>query len=194
METITVRAATAHDLATLLALYREFQAFHIMRLPDRLRTPPAENEAEVRAVLIKLLDAPDAALFVAETAGVVIGLAEVYLRADAADPATIAHRYGHVQSLMVTAQSRGHGAGAGLMAAAARWARERGGGRAAAQHVGAGRWAAGVLRATWLSDAAANAGATIERGGRAEIVRPQSESHRSQTITAGGWPSACCIS
>jgi GNAT superfamily N-acetyltransferase len=126
METITVRAATAHDLATLLALYREFQAFHIMRLPDRLRTPPAENEAEVRAVLIKLLDAPDAALFVAETAGVVIGLAEVYLRADAADPATIAHRYGHVQSLMVTAQSRGHGAGAGLMAAAARWARERG--------------------------------------------------------------------
>jgi GNAT superfamily N-acetyltransferase len=126
METITIRAATAHDLAMLLALYREFQAFHVMRLPDRLRTPPAEHEAEVRAALGKLLGEQDAALFVAEVAGVVIGLAEVYLRADAADPATIAHRYGYVQSLMVTAQSRGHGAGAGLMAAAARWARERG--------------------------------------------------------------------
>ncbi|HZC78936.1 MAG TPA: GNAT family N-acetyltransferase, partial [Ktedonobacterales bacterium] len=92
----------------------------------RLRTPPAEHEAEVRAVLVKLLGEQDTALFVAETAGVVIGLAEVYLRADAADPATIAHRYGYVQSLMVTAQSRGRGAGAGLMVAAARWARERG--------------------------------------------------------------------
>src|SRR5258706_16475851 len=85
METITIRAATAHDLAALLALYREFQAFHVMRLPDRLRTPPAEHEAEVRAVLVKLLAAPDAALFVAETAGVVIGLVEVYLREDATD-------------------------------------------------------------------------------------------------------------
>jgi GNAT superfamily N-acetyltransferase len=126
METIIIRAATPDDLAALLALYREFQAFHVMRLPDRLRTPPAEYEAEVRAALNKLLGEPDAALFVAEVAGVVIGLAEVYLRADAADPATIAHRYGYVQSLLVTAQSRGHGAGAGLMAAAARWARERG--------------------------------------------------------------------
>jgi GNAT superfamily N-acetyltransferase len=80
----------------------------------------------VRVALVNLLDAPDAALYVAETAGVVIGLAEVYLREDATDPATIAHRYGYLQSLMVTAQSRGHGAGAGLMAAAARWARERG--------------------------------------------------------------------
>src|SRR5260221_12151803 len=126
METITIRAATAHDLATLLALYREFQAFHVMRLPDRLRTPPAEHEAGVRAALGKLLGEQDTELFVAETAGVVIGLAEVYLRADAADPATIAHRYGYVQSLFVTAESRGHGAGAGLMAGAARWGRERG--------------------------------------------------------------------
>src|SRR5258706_8520373 len=126
MEIITIRAATAHDLAMLLALYREFQAFHVMRLPDRLRTPLAEHEAEVRAALGKLVGEQDAALFVAEVAGMVIGLAEVYLRADAADPATIAHRYGYVQSLMVTAQSRGHGAGAGLMAAAARWAREQG--------------------------------------------------------------------
>src|SRR5258707_9172069 len=126
METITIRAATAHDLAMLLALYREFQAFHVMRLPDRLRTPPAEHEAEVWAALVRLLGEQDAALFVAEVAGVVIGLAEVYLRADAADRATIAHRCGYVQSLFVTAESRGHGAGAGLMAAAAGWARERG--------------------------------------------------------------------
>src|SRR5260370_32085218 len=125
METITVRAATAHDLDALLALYREFQAFHVMRLPDRLRTPPAEHEAEVRVALVNLLAAPDAALYVAEGAGVVIGLAEVYLREDAADPATIAHQYGYLQSLMVTVQSRGLGAGGGLMAAAARWARER---------------------------------------------------------------------
>jgi GNAT superfamily N-acetyltransferase len=126
METITVRAATAHDLGALLALYREFQAFHVIRLPDRLRTPPAEHEAEVRAVLVTLLDAPDAALFVAVTAGVVIGLAEVYLREDATDAATIAHQYGYLQSLFVTAESRGRGAGSELMAAASRWACECG--------------------------------------------------------------------
>src|SRR5258708_6299832 len=89
IETITIRVATPDDLDGLLALYREFQAFHVMRLPDRLRTPPAEHEAEVRAALVKLLGAQDAALYVAETAGVVIGLAEGYLREDAADPATI---------------------------------------------------------------------------------------------------------
>src|SRR5258708_16455724 len=97
-----------------------------MRLPAWPRAPRAEHDAEVWEALVKPLGERDAALVVAEVAGVVIGLAEVYLRADAADPATIAHRYGYVQSLMVTAQSRGHGAGAGLMAAAARWAREQG--------------------------------------------------------------------
>src|SRR5262252_5400447 len=102
MATTTIRTATAGDLDTLLALYREFHMFHVARLPDRLRAPAVRHEAAVRGALLKLLEAQDAALFVAEAAGTVVGLVEVYLRQDAPDPATVAHRYGHVQSLMVT--------------------------------------------------------------------------------------------
>src|SRR5258708_19585482 len=94
-----------------------------MRLPAWPRAPRAEHDAEVWEALVKPLGEEEAALLVAEVAGVVIGLAEVYLRADAADPATIAHRYSYLQSLFLTAEPRGRGAGSELMAAAARSSR-----------------------------------------------------------------------
>jgi len=68
----------------------------------------------------------DSALFVAESAGRVVGLAEVYLRQDEPDPATVARCYGYLQSLMVDPAYRRQGIATQLMAAAEAWAQARG--------------------------------------------------------------------
>jgi len=56
----------------------------------------------------------------------VVGFAEVYLRKDEPDPARIAYKYGHLQSLLVTEAFRQHGIGEKLLEAAENWAKGRG--------------------------------------------------------------------
>jgi GNAT superfamily N-acetyltransferase len=125
-----IRRAHEADLDDMIALYEEFHAFHVHGVPDRLRLPerPGDPElrAEVRELLLTLLRDPEAALFVAEVDGALIGLAEVYLRRDAPHPLTVSHTYGYLQSLVVTAEQRGRGLGTRLVVAAENWARGQG--------------------------------------------------------------------
>ncbi len=48
------------------------------------------------------------------------------MQRDTVDPAVVAHQYGYLQSLMVTASARRQGLGERLLAAAERWSRDRG--------------------------------------------------------------------
>lgn len=126
-QTPIIRPATMADLDELIALYREFHSFHVRALPAWLRQPGPDNEEEVRAALIGLLDDKDAAILVAEAGdGRLVGLAEAYLRWDEPHPATVAYTYGYLQSLSVTAAWRGRGVGRQLTTAAQRWALGRG--------------------------------------------------------------------
>ncbi len=126
MDGIIIRRANDNDIVALLALYREFHEYYVRRVPDRLRALERYDDKYVLRPLTNLLHDADAALFVAEDAGMLVGLAEVYLKRDEPTPATVAHIHGHLQSLMVTEAARRQGIGRRLVEAAHRWATERG--------------------------------------------------------------------
>ena len=126
MDDITIRRANDSDIPALLELYREFHEYYVRRVPDRLRALQRYDDEHVLRPLTNLLHDPDAALFVADNAGILIGLSEVYLKRDEPNPATVAHTHGHLQSVMVTEAERRQGIGRRLVEAAHRWATERG--------------------------------------------------------------------
>jgi GNAT superfamily N-acetyltransferase len=66
----------------------------------------------------------DSAIFVAELPSGLVGLAEVYVRQDEPNPLRVSRRYGHLQSLIVSAAFRRKGIGAQLLQAAQKWAKE----------------------------------------------------------------------
>jgi GNAT superfamily N-acetyltransferase len=123
----TIRPARVADLDALIALYREFHAFHVYALPAWLRLPPDDDALEVRTTLTKLLGDEDAMILVSEADNAaLVGLAEAHLRRDELHPATVAYTFGYLQSLFVTAAWRGRGVGKQLVAAAQCWAGEHG--------------------------------------------------------------------
>jgi GNAT superfamily N-acetyltransferase len=126
MAGMTIRAATRDDSAALLELYRAFHEYHVRAVPNRLRVPERYDDEQTSEQLQRIVDGDDAALFVAEDSGRLVGLAEVYLKRDDTHPATIAYTYGYLQSLMVTEAIRGQGVGRRLIQAAHHWAKERG--------------------------------------------------------------------
>ena len=126
-EVLVRQAIEDDDLEALLRLYVELHEFHARRLPDRLRIPAVYDDAEVRAAIAGIVQNGDAALFVLEDAGTLVGLAEVYLRNDEAHPQTVAYTHGYLQSLVVLPSFRKQGLGKLLTAAAERWTQEHGG-------------------------------------------------------------------
>ncbi len=112
----------------LCRLYVEFHEFHARGVPDRLRSTSAVifDSAKLCADIQKILCDSNAALLVAQVAGELAGLVEVYLRQDTIEPLRVAHKYGYMQSLAVTETWRCAGIGRQLTAAAEQWARTNG--------------------------------------------------------------------
>jgi len=109
MPTITVRQAQRFDLEQLCRLFVAFHAFHAQGVPDRLQSlghPATFDCTELMASLTTVLGNTAAAVFVAEVAGQLIGLAEVYLRIDEESAMRLPCRYGYLQSLMVCTSPR----------------------------------------------------------------------------------------
>ena len=125
METPTIRSATEQDIDGLVSLYAEFHEFHVLGVPDRLRKPDAYDEATLRSTLRELVQRDDAQIFVVDHEGKIVGLAEVYVRQDEPHPLTVAHRYGYLQSLIISKPLRKSGLGKQLVAAAHHWAKEQ---------------------------------------------------------------------
>ena len=105
----------------------ELHEFHARRLPDRLRIPETYDDATLRESISALLHQEDAALLILLVSGEPVGLAELSLRSDVAEPVTVAHTYGYVQSLVVLESWRKRGCGQQLLNAAERWTRDHGG-------------------------------------------------------------------
>jgi GNAT superfamily N-acetyltransferase len=124
-----VRVAGPTDRAVLCRLFYEFHQFHVRGVPDRLASLgdfDSGDWTELSAAVDAILADEDAVLLVADSAGRVVGMAEVHYREDQPSPARIAHRYGHLQSLMVLEGLRHRGIGTLLLRAAEDWARARG--------------------------------------------------------------------
>ncbi|MBO0791642.1 MAG: GNAT family N-acetyltransferase [Ktedonobacteraceae bacterium] len=125
METFAIRPATHQDIDGLISLYAEFHEFHVTGVPDRLRKPDTYDEATLRSTLLEIIQQDDAQIFVADHEGKLVALAEVYLRQDEPQPLTVAHRYGYLQSLIVSAPFRKAGLGKQLAATAHQWAKDQ---------------------------------------------------------------------
>lgn len=128
---MVLRLATEEDIARLCLLYWEFHLYHTLGVADRLRMPDgssheANESNRLETGLRTIIQSEDAALFVVEIEGTIVGFAEVYLRQDEEQPLTIAHRYGYLQSLFVSAPYRKRGLGEALMKAIHQWAKEKG--------------------------------------------------------------------
>jgi GNAT superfamily N-acetyltransferase len=121
-----IRRAKPADAPALIALYREFHSLHVNSLPLWLREPEERDDGKLRVALAEVLANESAAIFVAASAAGVVGLAEVYLRQDEANPSVVPHTFGYLQSLFVSASWRGHGLGGALLDAAQAWALHRG--------------------------------------------------------------------
>lgn len=121
----SIRLAEQSDLPILVCLYHEFHTFHVRGLPMWLREPDARDE-RLKAAIEDILANDSAAILVATVDGVVVGLAEMYLRQDEPDPAVVPYRYCYLQSLFVSACWRGQGLGAALLDRAQQWAAAKG--------------------------------------------------------------------
>jgi GNAT superfamily N-acetyltransferase len=127
---VTVRSARPADIPVLCALYTEFHQFHVQGVPERLRSADPQGSAAVnadlKAAVESILQDDDSAIFVAEPAGRIVGLAEVYFRRDEANPLRLPYSFGYLQSLVVQKSHRSRGIGTLLLRAAEDWAREKG--------------------------------------------------------------------
>jgi len=125
---LAVRAAADDDIDALCGLYADFHEFHVRRVPSRLASLSGAAPAERAALVSRLRDliaASDAAVFVAEQDGRILGLAEVYVRDDEPTPSRVARRHGHLQSMFVVSDRRDAGIGRALLATCESWARSR---------------------------------------------------------------------
>jgi GNAT superfamily N-acetyltransferase len=129
MNSVLIHSAKLQDIETLCCLYVEFHEFHVRGVPDRLISL-SESETydttEIHKKLEKIINNEDSEIFLSLVDNQIVGFAEVYLRKDEPDPARVAYKYGHLQSLLVSEAFRRKGVGEKLLEVAENWARARG--------------------------------------------------------------------
>jgi len=120
-----IRKANKDDFEQLSRLYAEFHEFHVCGVPDRLARSDSSRIADLRAAIQKIIAQENAAIFVAEVGGQLVGLGEVYIREDSPSPLKVQHTYGHLQSMIVTEAYRGKGVGTRILKAVEQWSKEK---------------------------------------------------------------------
>jgi len=127
---LKLRVATIHDIQSLPNIYKEFHNLHAESIPDRLVSISDQQddreETNLYQKLNKIIQSEDSEIFIAEANREPIGLAEIYLRQDEANPLTVLYRYVYLQSLIITSRYRRQGIGTQLMKIVEDWAKERG--------------------------------------------------------------------
>lgn len=121
---VQIRAAIATDYVKLCEVFAEIDGYHAEALPHIFQAPP--GPARSRASVQGIIDNPDAALFVAEADGDIVGLVDVRLHTTQDIPILVARRYAVIDAIVVRRAFWGQGVGRHLMHRAETWARARG--------------------------------------------------------------------
>jgi ribosomal protein S18 acetylase RimI-like enzyme len=126
---VSIRPAKDRDIEALCDIYYDFHEWHVCGVPSHLRSLGDKEQwdrTSLREALGKIIQSDDSEIFVAEMAGELVGLIEVYVRQDPDEATLIQHRYAELQSLVVLVPFRRKGIGTQLVEIARRWARENG--------------------------------------------------------------------
>ena len=126
---VSIRPAQDHDAEALCNIYYDFHEFHVCGVPTHLRSLGDKEQwdrTSLREALARIMESDDSRIFVAEAAGEPVGLVEVHVRQDSEEATLVQYRYVELQSLVVSAPFRRNGIGTQLVAAARRWAGEKG--------------------------------------------------------------------
>lgn len=123
-QAVTVRAATRNDLDALGRLGASLMRTHYAYDPQRFMAPGPHPDRGYGRFLGSQLDQPDAAVFVAEKGGIVIGY--VYAGLEPVSWKELRDAAGFVHDLIVDEPHRQKGVALALMEAALAWLRDRG--------------------------------------------------------------------
>lgn len=119
-----IRPATIDDYAGVAIVFDEIDELHRQALPHVFRA--VDGPALERAYFEAALADPEAAWLVAEQEDGVVGIVHVRAMQAPDRPFLVPRRYAHVENLAVRVDHQRAGIGRALMAAAERWAAERG--------------------------------------------------------------------
>ncbi|HEX9814660.1 MAG TPA: GNAT family N-acetyltransferase [Myxococcota bacterium] len=117
-----IRGADPRDLDRIAALWIALSEHHASGDPLFALRP--DTDAEIQRLLAAILRDPDAAIFVCERAGALLGFCTV--RIDRAPPIQLEVRRAEITDLLVRADERRRGVGRALVARALAWVEARG--------------------------------------------------------------------
>ena len=121
---ILLRAATQEDYEALCVLFAQGDRFHYQALPEFFR--PVEGPARTQEFFSEMLANEDAALFVAENEGALVGLIRCYVHSTPQVPVVVPRRFVHIEDMVVDETFRHQGVGQALMERVHQWAQDIG--------------------------------------------------------------------
>lgn len=119
-----IREATAQDVAASIALFGLVDDVHAAGAPHQYRGASAAPRSE-REVL-RLIEHPDIALFVAELDGRVVGQIVARIETVPENTPLVPRRFAKVHDLVVIPEARAQGIGRALVHAVEEWSAARG--------------------------------------------------------------------
>lgn len=123
METIMIRRATLEDYQAVSTLFEQVDQLHADALPDLFQ--PSDGPARSQEWFAQIAASEDAALFVAEQQGILVGLVLCRVHNSPAFPLFVPRRYVHINDLVVHESFQGKGIGRLLMQRAHEWTKEQ---------------------------------------------------------------------
>ena len=116
----TIRKAAEQDYEGLCGIYSEGDLLHSQALPQIFAAP--QEAFRNREFISGILKDKNAAMFVAESGGEIIGLIHVLIRESPGITVMVERRYGYITDIAVTGGRRSYGIGKALMREAEQWA------------------------------------------------------------------------
>lgn len=118
-----IRLATRSDFEGVGMVSSEANRFHAELMPEVFQVA---DPIMTREWFDEVLNDPDAALFVAELDGEVVGVALVEQKTNVSNPIFRQRKYANIQEIGVAGSHRGQGIGRLLMGRIHQWAQEKG--------------------------------------------------------------------